>query len=75
MADNVLGHEKAILQRCPDVWPVPTNDSRRRNARQYRIPIPPQLDLPISYNIAPSQNVLAIQVNPERQEWSLAALR
>jgi putative SOS response-associated peptidase YedK len=30
-------------------------------ARQYHIPMPPQLDLPISYNIAPSQNVLAIR--------------
>jgi hypothetical protein len=57
------------------VWPVPTNDSRSRNVRQYRIPIPLQLDLPISYNIAPSQNVLAIEVNAERQEWSLGALR
>jgi putative SOS response-associated peptidase YedK len=34
-------------------------------ARQYHIPIPPQLDLPISYNIAPSQNVLAIRLNLE----------
>jgi putative SOS response-associated peptidase YedK len=34
-------------------------------ARQYHIPIPPQLDLPISYNIAPTQNVLAIRRNPE----------
>jgi SOS response associated peptidase (SRAP) len=34
-------------------------------ARQYNIPIPPQRDLPISYNIAPSQNVLAIRFNPE----------
>jgi putative SOS response-associated peptidase YedK len=27
-------------------------------ARQYHIPMPPRLDLPISYNIAPSQNIL-----------------
>jgi hypothetical protein len=34
-------------------------------ARQYSIPIPPQLDLPISYNIASSQNVLVIRFNPK----------
>ena len=44
-------------------------------ARQYKIPIPPQLDLPISYNIAPSQNVLAVRFNPKRAQRSLDALR
>ena len=34
-------------------------------ARRYRIPIPPQRDLPISWNIAPSQDVLAIRYNPK----------
>jgi hypothetical protein len=34
-------------------------------ARQNNIPIPPQLDLPISYNIASSQNVLVIRFNPK----------
>jgi hypothetical protein len=34
-------------------------------ARIYSIPIPKQPDLPVSYNIAPSQNVLAIRFNPE----------
>jgi len=29
-------------------------------ARQCNIRIPPQLDLPISYNTAPSQNVLVM---------------
>jgi putative SOS response-associated peptidase YedK len=33
-------------------------------ARLYHIPIPKQTDLPISYNIAPSQKVLAIRFNP-----------
>jgi putative SOS response-associated peptidase YedK len=42
-------------------------------ARQYHIPIPPQLDLPISYNIAPTQNVLAIQLHPETGERTLDA--
>ena len=36
--------------------------------RIYRIPIPSQPDLPISYNIAPSQEVLAIRVNPETKQ-------
>jgi putative SOS response-associated peptidase YedK len=44
-------------------------------ARQYHIPIPPQLDLPISYNIAPTQNVLAIRRHPETGERTLGALR
>ena len=34
-------------------------------ARLYHIPIPKQTDLPISYNIAPSQKVLAIRLNPQ----------
>jgi putative SOS response-associated peptidase YedK len=44
-------------------------------ARIYHIPIPLQFDLPISYNIAPSQNVLAIRFNPKTGQWSLDALR
>jgi putative SOS response-associated peptidase YedK len=32
-------------------------------ARLYHIPIPKQTDLPISYNIAPSQKVLTIRFN------------
>jgi putative SOS response-associated peptidase YedK len=36
-------------------------------ARLYHIPIPKQTDLPISYNIAPSQKVLTIRFNPEIQ--------
>ena len=35
------------------------------------IPIPKQPDSPISYNIAPGQNVLAIRFNPETRERSL----
>ncbi|HYY27066.1 MAG TPA: hypothetical protein VE860_03930 [Chthoniobacterales bacterium] len=44
-------------------------------ARHFKIPIPPQLDLLISYNIAPSQNVLAIRRNPESGQRTLDALR
>jgi putative SOS response-associated peptidase YedK len=36
-------------------------------ARLYHIPIPKQTDLPISYNIAPSQNVLAIRRIPMQE--------
>src|ERR1700730_16864044 len=36
-------------------------------ARIYRIPLPSQPDLPISYNIAPSQEVFAIRVQPRNQ--------
>src|SRR5258708_2658765 len=44
-------------------------------ARRYHIPIPAQRDLPISWNIAPSQDVLAIRFNPETKQRSLDALR
>jgi putative SOS response-associated peptidase YedK len=44
-------------------------------ARIYRIPIPAQPDLPISYNIAPSQPVLAIRLNPETKHRSLDTLQ
>ena len=37
-------------------------------ARRYHIPIPPQRDLPISWNIAPSQDILAIRFNPETKQ-------
>jgi len=44
-------------------------------ARHYHIPIPPQRDLPISWNIAPSQDILTIRFNPETKQRSLDALR
>ena len=44
-------------------------------AQLYHIPIPKQTDLPISYNIAPSQKVLTIRFNPEIQQRSLDALQ
>ena len=44
-------------------------------ARIYKIPIPPQRDLPISWNIAPSQDVLAIRVRPKTGQRSLDTLR
>ena len=39
-------------------------------ARRYHIPIPSQRDLPISWNIVPSQDVLAIRFNPETKQRS-----
>ena len=44
-------------------------------ARLYHIPIPKQTDLPISYNIAPSQRILIIRFNPETLARSLDALQ
>src|ERR1700732_5399872 len=44
-------------------------------ARLYHIPIPKQTDLPISYNIAPSQKVLSIRFNAKTQQRSLDALQ
>jgi len=42
------------------VRPLPSNNSGRRARAALHIPIPKQTDLPISYNIAPSQKVLSI---------------
>jgi hypothetical protein len=47
------------------VWSLQKNYKRRRVGSAYNIPIPPQLDLPISYNIAPSQNALVIRFSPK----------
>ena len=44
-------------------------------ARRYHIPIPPQRDLPISWNIAPSEDVLAVRYNSGTKQRSLDALR
>ena len=49
--------------------------SEEELARRYHIPIPKETDLPISYNIAPSQKVLTIRFNPETKERSLDALQ
>src|SRR5215471_21586510 len=49
--------------------------SEEELARLYHIPIPSQTDLPISYNIAPSQKVLTIRFNPQTQQRSLDALQ
>jgi putative SOS response-associated peptidase YedK len=43
-------------------------------ARIYHIPIPAQPDLPISYNIAPNQPVLAIRFNADTKQRSLDTL-
>jgi putative SOS response-associated peptidase YedK len=37
--------------------PYRRTTSEEELARRYRIPIPPQRDLPISWNIAPTQDV------------------
>jgi hypothetical protein len=57
------------------VWTIQTNDFTRRTCSPYHIPIPQQQDLPISWNIAPTQDVFAIQFNPETQQRSLDTLR
>ncbi len=44
-------------------------------ARRYNIRRPKQTDLPISYNIAPSQKVLTIRFNPKTKQRSLDALQ
>jgi hypothetical protein len=49
--------------------------SEEELTKRYHIPIPIQSDLPISWNIAPSQPVLTIRRNPETGERSLDALK
>jgi putative SOS response-associated peptidase YedK len=49
--------------------------SEEELARRYHIPIPTQRDLPISWNIAPTQDVLAIRFHPETKQRTLDALR
>jgi putative SOS response-associated peptidase YedK len=49
--------------------------SEEELARLYNIPIPPSLDLPISYNIAPGQAILAVRRHPETGQRTLDALR
>jgi len=44
-------------------------------ARRYNIPIPTQTDLPISWNIAPGENVLVVRYNSQTGRRSLDALR
>ena len=49
--------------------------SEEELARRYHIAIPPHRDLPISWNIAPTQDVLAIRFNPETKQRTLDNLR
>src|ERR1700720_2094439 len=49
--------------------------SEEELARRYHIPIPPQRDLPISWNVAPTQDVLAIRFNPKSKVRTLDTLR
>jgi putative SOS response-associated peptidase YedK len=49
--------------------------SEEELCRIYKIPIPPQLDLPVSFNIAPSQKILAIRFNPKTGQRSLDTLQ
>jgi putative SOS response-associated peptidase YedK len=44
-------------------------------ARRFHILIPPQRDLPISWNIAPTQEVFAIRLHLETKERTLDALQ
>src|ERR1700749_4401006 len=49
--------------------------SEEELARRYRIPIPPQRDLPISWNIAPTQDVFAIRFHSETRQRTFDTLR
>src|SRR3984893_16856475 len=49
--------------------------SEEELARRYHVPIPQQRDLPISWNIAPTQDILAIRLHPETKQRTLDTLR
>jgi hypothetical protein len=49
--------------------------SEEELARRYHIPIPSERDLPISWNIAPTQDVLATRQKPESKQRTLDTLR
>src|SRR3984957_6254051 len=61
------------LNPCADDTEGTTSEEEL--ARRYHIPIPSQRDLPISWNIAPTQDVLAIRFNPESKQRTLDTLR
>jgi putative SOS response-associated peptidase YedK len=63
------------IARQPTLVPNLTGMRPVQRVAGTHVPIPPQLDLPISYNIAPKQNVLAIRRHPETGERSLDPLR
>jgi hypothetical protein len=67
--------QKARSVLTPICVPTVAVSTEEELARRYHIPIPPQRDLPISWNIAPTQDVLAIRFNPETKQRSLDALQ
>ena len=68
-----LAQIRPTFGECADV--IGEQQKRKSLRGSTVIPIPKQPDLPVSYNIAPSQNVLAIRFNPETRERTLDQLR
>jgi hypothetical protein len=70
-----------LLRVCPDTANIPAANVKMSNPvfmlglciARY-VPIPPELDLPISSNIAPNQNVLAIRNRSDSGKPALVAL-
>jgi hypothetical protein len=58
-----------------NVRTLSANNKRGRACPNLQHSDPEQPDLPVSYNIAPSQDILAIRFNPETGERSLDQLR
>jgi hypothetical protein len=73
-----LGSGGGFDPKLTHVRTVQTNDFGRGTCSPLSYPdttTPPQRDLPISWNIAPTQNVLAIRLIPETQQRTLHALK
>jgi putative SOS response-associated peptidase YedK len=63
------------LQGLPHVRTIQTETSEEELARRCHIAIPSEQDLPISWNIAPTQDVLPIRFDPETNQRTLDPLR
>jgi hypothetical protein len=81
--DSDRGDQKSVLLGTPisgggsdpKLTPVRTLSKNHGRSSPVSHPIPPQWDLPISWNIAPTQDVLTIRRHPETKQRTLDTLR
>jgi putative SOS response-associated peptidase YedK len=82
MVLTLFKHCRKPLDRTVDLIQIQAMCGRYRRttsqeelARRYKIALPTERDLPISWNIAPTQDVLTIRYNPETKQRTLDNLR
>src|SRR6202023_351902 len=71
----VYQNRKNLLLLLPMCGRYRRTTSEEELARRYHIAIPLERDLPISWNIVPTQDVFAIRLNPETKQRALDPLR